>query len=410
MKSPTRKHVFIIEDASEAANVRALLGQHSYEVSPLDSAMESADGDAVYQIRNAIPAAKMRDAQSGHTEPEPRTRADLKGNYEGIVGESPQTFEMLKFIEQVAPTRATVLILGETGTGKEGIARALHLNGKSSEKVMVPVDCASLSSTMAVSELFGHEKGAFTDAHREKKGLFEEADGSTLFLDEIGELPLEAQAQLLRVIQEREFRHLGGTKQIHVNVRLVAATNRDLPAEVSAGNFRHDLYQRLSTLTLYVPPLREHPADIPLLAEHLLTVESEAEEIPRGTLSPEVLALLEGYDWPGNIRELQNAMKYAAIFANGGTILPKHLPKQFEGSQAQQVDFSAKVLKRESIHTVKFPLQQPLSAVLEAIEKACIEEALAQCNHNRTHAAKALGMNLRTFYHRLKRYGILQQN
>ena len=155
MKSPTRKHVFIIEDASEAANVRALLGQHSYEVSPLESALESADGDAVYQIRHAIPAAKMRDAQSGHTEPEPRIRADLKGNYEGIVGESPLVFEMLKYVEDVASTNATVLILGETGTGKEGIARAVHLNGKTPKKVLVTADCASIVDTLAESELFG---------------------------------------------------------------------------------------------------------------------------------------------------------------------------------------------------------------------------------------------------------------
>ena len=406
MKSPTRKHVFIIEDASEAANVRDLLGQHSYEVSPLESALESADGDAVYQIRHAIPAAKMRDVQSGHTEPEPRIRADLKGNYEGIVGESPLVFEMLKYVEDVASTNATVLILGETGTGKEGIARAVHLNGKTPKKVLVTADCASIVDTLAESELFGHEKGAYTGAEKVKPGLFEMAEGGTLFFDEIGELPLSIQAKLLRVLQEREFRHLGGTEQIHVNVRIVAATNRYLPDEVDAGRFRLDLYQRLSNFTIVVPPLRERREDIRMLAEHFLTVESEFEGFPRGTLSPAVCALFQTYDWPGNIRELQQTMMHAVVRSKGGVILPKHLPKQFEGSEAPQMDFPKGALRREAAHTVKVPLQIPLSEALKAAEKACIEDALTRCNQNRARAAEMLGMKERTFYNKLKHHGI----
>ncbi len=411
MESRNGKHVFIIEDASEAANVRTLLERHSYKVSPLVPALARADGDAVYHIRHAIPAARTVDTRAEHQasglmEPVPRTRSDLKGNYVGIVGEGPQVFKMLKFIEAVAPTNATVLILGETGTGKEGVARALHLNGKSREKDMVPVDCASLSSAMAVSELFGHEKGAFTDAYQEKKGLFEEADGSTLFFDEIGELPLEAQAVLLRVLQEREFRHLGGTKQIHVNVRIVAATNRYLPAEIEAGRFRQDLYQRLNTVMIEVPPLRERREDICLLAEHFLRFACESEGFPHSLLSPEVLAFLQTYDWPGNIRELQHAMDYAAIFAKGSPILPEHLPKHFEGPEVQQVDFPQEALKREAAHTVKVPLQTPLPEALKAIEKACIEDALARCDQNCAHAAKALGLKERTFYNKLERHGI----
>lgn len=407
MKSPNRKHVFITEDASEAANVRTLLEQDSYEVSPLDS----AGGDAVYQIRSAMPAAKTVDVQSGHTEPERRIRADLKGNYEGIVGESRQVFEMLKFIEDVAPTKATVLILGETGTGKEGVARALHLNGKSAEKEMVPVDCASLSLSMAVSELFGHEKGAFTDAYREKRGLFERAEGSTLFFDEIGELPMEAQAILLRVLQEREFRHLGGTELIHVNVRIVAATNRYLPDEVKARRFRLDLYQRLNLLTVVVPPLRERREDIRILAEHFLRAECESEGFPLGTLSPAVLALFQAYDWPGNIRELEHAMKRAVVLSKGGVILLEHLPKQFEEEEsgAQQMDAPKEASERESAHTVKFPLQTPLPETLKAVERACIEDGLTRCNQHRARAAKALGLEERTFYNKLKHHGFARK-
>lgn len=406
MKSPNRKHVFIIEDASEAANVRALLEQHSYEVSPLEPELDSADGDAVYQIRPAMSAAKTVDLQPGHTEPEPRIRADLKGNYEGIVGKSRQAFEMLKFIEDVAPTKKTVLILGETGTGKEGVARVLHLNGKSAEKEMVPVDCASLSPSLAASELFGHEKGAFTDAHREKKGLFEKADGSTLFFDEIGELPLDAQAILLRVLQEREFRHLGGTELIRVNVRIVAATNRYLPDEVEAGRFRLDLYQRLNLFTIVVPPLRERREDIHPLAEHFLRAECESEGFPHGTLSPAVLALFHAYDWPGNIRELQHAMGRAVVLSKGGVIFPKHLPEQFEGSGAQQMDFPKETSEREAAHTVKFPLQTPLPETLKTVERACIDDALTRCNQHRARAAKALGLKERTFYNKLEHHGI----
>ena len=406
MKSPNRKHVFIIEDASEAANVRTLLEQHSYEVSPLEPELDSADGDAVYQIRPAMPPAKTVDVRPGHTEQEPRIRADLKGNYEGIVGKSRQAFEMLKFIEDVAPTKKTVLILGETGTGKEGVARVLHLNGKSAEKEMVPVDCASLSSSLAASELFGHEKGAFTDAHREKKGLFEKADGSTLFFDEIGELPLDAQAILLRVLQEREFRHLGGTELIRVNVRIVAATNRYLPDEVEAGRFRLDLYQRLNLFTIVVPPLRERREDIRTLAEHFLRAECDSEGFPHGTLSPAVLALFHAYDWPGNIRELQHAMGRAVVLSKGGVIFPKHLPEQFEGSGAQQMDFPKETSEREAAHTVKFPLQTPLPETLKTVERACIDDALTRCNQHRARAAKALGLKERTFYNKLEHHGI----
>ena len=208
------------------------------------------------------------------------------------------------------------------------------------------------------------------------------------------------------MLQEREFRHLGGTEQIHVNVRIVAATNRYLPDEVDAGRFRLDLYQRLSNFTIVVPPLRERREDIRMLAEHFLTVESEFEGFPRGTLSPAVCALFQTYDWPGNIRELQQTMMHAVVRSKGGVILPKHLPKQFEGSEAPQMDFPKGALRREAAHTVKVPLQIPLSEALKAAEKACIEDALTRCNQNRARAAEMLGMKERTFYNKLKHHGI----
>ncbi|MGC9022268.1 MAG: nif-specific transcriptional activator NifA, partial [Dissulfurimicrobium sp.] len=254
-------------------------------------------------------------------------RAELHGRYarHNIVGSSKAMHEVLLAVEKVAPTRATVLILGESGTGKELIARAIHQASPRHERPFIKVNCAALPETLLESELFGHEKGAFTGATARKKGRFELADGGTLFLDEIGELPLSLQAKLLRVLQEQQFELLGGTQTITVDIRLIAATNRDLNMAVDNGSFRADLYYRLNVIPIVIPPLRNRKEDIPLLAEHFLR-ESNRQNNRNVRLSKEVLDLLMSYDWPGNVRELQNLIERLVIMADENYIQPSDIP------------------------------------------------------------------------------------
>jgi len=341
-------HIAIITDTADAENIRTLLEQNGYDIST-----ELKGGEAFHWITAAVPNATVvevqRPGQQRNRAPTvprskgTRARDALQGNYDSIIGNSQLVFKMLRDIEDFAPSPSSVLILGETGTGKELVAQALHKNGNNHpKKEMVVVDCAAAAEELIENELFGHEKGAFTGADTRHIGLIEEADGGTLFFDEIGELPLRLQAKLLRVLQEREIRHLGGTKQIHVDVRIVAATNRNLEEEVEKGRFRQDLYYRLNVLILHVPSLRERREDIPTLAEHFLATESSHQGYEVGSLSPEVLAMFQDYAWPGNIRELEHAMTYAIVRAKGEGILPKHLPAQFQGTQAHQVGTPSK--------------------------------------------------------------------
>jgi formate hydrogenlyase transcriptional activator len=236
-----------------------------------------------------------------------------------IVGESPALQSVLQEVSLVAPTDATVLILGETGTGKELIARAIHNQSNRSRCPFIRVNCAAIPASLIASELFGHEKGAFTGAVQRRLGRFEAANGGTIFLDEIGELPMETQITLLRVIQEREFERVGSSQPIAVDVRIIAATNRDLHAAVTAGTFRQDMFYRLNVFPIRVPPLRERVDDIPLLVEHL--VERYAQKIGRtfSTIKMNTIEILQAYDWPGNIRELQNVIERAVILCEGET-------------------------------------------------------------------------------------------
>jgi transcriptional regulator with GAF, ATPase, and Fis domain len=240
--------------------------------------------------------------------------------FEEIVGSSPPLRAVLSHLSKVAPTDSTVLITGETGTGKELIARAIHKRSPRSARAFVSVNCAAIPASLIASELFGHEKGAFTGALQRRQGRFELADGGTLFLDEVGELPADTQIMLLRVLQEREFERVGGSGPIRVNVRLIAATNRDLPAVVARGTFRADLFYRLNVFPLEVPSLRERRADIPVLVEYFMHRFSQRVGKRIRTLSKETSALLQAYDWPGNIRELQNVIERAVIIADSDTL------------------------------------------------------------------------------------------
>ncbi len=414
----TPSHVFIVADEATANEVRNILELHGYELSP--AASEPEDSDAFQQISAAVPettvvavqAVEQPDNRTLSTpRPDtPRTRADLKGTYPGIVGENRQVLAMFKDIENFAPLPYSVLILGETGVGKELAAQALHNQSDRRKEKLVVMDCGAIEPNLIGSALFGHEKGAFTDAHQQHIGYFEQADGGTLFLDEIGEIPLQAQPNFLRVIETGCFHRIGGTEDISVNVRVIAATNRELPREVQEKQFRADLYERLKTLTISVPPLRERPGDIPALAQHFLEKESRSHQLPLGELSAAALALLKTYAWPRNIRQLKNAMITAIVNAERGPILPRHLPAELQGQREPQEEVPEEAPKTDKTFVVKFPLKTKLEVALAAFEKACILNTLARYHDNRTHAAAALGIDLRTFNRRLTRHQIPHRN
>ena len=296
-----------------------------------------------------------------------------------LIAGDPKMLSVLELVRKVAPTNTAVLITGESGTGKEIIARCIHRNSPRSQRVFVPVNCAALSPTLIESELFGHERGAFTGAVGQHAGRFERAHGGTLFLDEIGELDGGLQAKLLRVLQEKTFERVGGNRQISADVRLIAATNRDLKQQVSQGKFREDLFYRLNTFPIDLPPLRERPADIRRLARFFL--ERSAKELGRTglSLSPEAESLLMAYTWPGNVRELENTMERLAILSEG-------------------------VIEA---HQLPFASGAPVRPVLfRDIERKAIEDALQDNGGNRTRAARQLGISLRTLQYRLKEYGL----
>ena len=410
-KAPS--HVFIVEDEAVADEVRNLLKQRGHELSPVASENPPTPegGDAYQCIAAAAPdstvavvqaAAQREDSALSNPRPNaPRSRADLKGTYPDIVGESWQVLGMLRDLERFARLPYSVLILGETGVGKELVAQALHNRSDRRNEKLVVVNCGAIEPGLMASAFFGHEKGSFTDAHRQHIGHFEEANGGTLFLDEIGEVPLGMQPRFLRTIETGIFRRLGGTEDISVKVRIIAATNRDLPREVQEKLFREDLYERLKTLTISVPPLRERPGDIPALAQHFAAKESEVHNLPLGKIGGETLALLKTYAWPRNIRQLKNAMITAIVNAEGGTILPAHLPAELQDSPPSQEAVPEESPQAEASYVVNFPLTTTLAETLAAFEKACILNALEQSQDNRTHAAAILGMKLRTFNRRL---------
>ncbi len=319
-------------------------------------------------------------------------KAELKGRYarHNIIGSSKAMHEVLLAVEKVAPTRATVLILGESGTGKELIARAIHQASPRQECPFIKINCAAVPETLLESELFGHEKGAFTGAAARKKGRFELADSGTLFLDEIGELPLSLQAKLLRVLQEQQFEPLGATRTVTVDVRLIAATNRSLDQAVNDGNFRADLYYRLNVIPIVLPPLRSRREDIPPLVEHFVR-ESNRLNGRNVRLSKDVLGLLIAYNWPGNVRELQNLIERLVIMADGDCIQPSDIPSFMSGDETCVLGAPAAG-------------RAPLS--LYEIERREIEDALTRNNWIQARAARALGLTQRQIGYKIKKYQI----
>ncbi|HIE03682.1 MAG TPA: sigma-54-dependent Fis family transcriptional regulator [Candidatus Latescibacteria bacterium] len=311
--------------------------------------------------------------------------------FDGIIGKSPRMCEVFGMIRKVAGTEANVLIVGESGTGKELVARSLHCRSTRADKPFVPVDCASIPENLLESELFGHEKGAFTSAHTSRPGLFEYADGGTLFLDEVSQMSLPLQAKLLRVLQERQFRRVGGRKLISVDVRVISATNRDLKKEVAEGKFREDLYYRLNVITISLPPLRERDGDISLLARYFLRKFSSTSGKPVRDISDEAMGMLERYHWPGNVRELQNVMERAVLLTEGEVITPQDLPPEVRSPQVPP-------------SWEELPYREAKRAWMERFEREYFLSLLRRHNGNISQAARAAGVSRKTIQRFLRSY------
>ncbi len=328
-----------------------------------------------------------------------KLRSELNETYrlEHIIGSGPAMENVRHMIRQAAPSDATVMILGESGTGKELVARALHHASPRAGKPFVDVNCAALTETLIESELFGHERGAFTSAISRRRGKFEQANSGSLFLDEIGDMPLSTQGKILRVLQERSFQRVGGEDHITVNVRVICATNRNIEEAVQTGAFRDDLFYRINLFAIEVPPLRERIADIPELARHFLAVSSRSGKYPARILSDAAIAALCEHRWPGNVRELQNTIERAMMVCPDEEIQVSHLP--------------ATVLQRprgnsQSAQSVSSKPSQNLVEAVEAFERAKIIEALEKCDWNKTQAARQLGVTRRILSYKMTTLGI----
>lgn len=325
-------------------------------------------------------------------------REDIKERYRFVIGKSPAAQAAIGMAETVAPVSTTVLLLGENGTGKEVIARFIHRRSPRNAHPFVAVNCAAISQELIESELFGHEKGAFTGAIIQKKGKFEMADGGTIFLDEIGELSPKLQVKLLRVLQEREFQRVGGTRDISVNVRIMAATNRDLRRAVQSGAFREDLYYRLNVVSITMPPLRERGDDIIELAYHFVDRYCKELKRPRLEVEPSVMELFKSYSWPGNVRELQNAIERAVVLCRGTKITKDDLPSdiRFQSPAGQ-----------DTILQIPASCEQlPMIEAMESFKHALIRQTLERVGGNQAEAARILGLERSNLSRLLKRLGL----
>ncbi|RMF58513.1 MAG: sigma-54-dependent Fis family transcriptional regulator [Calditrichaeota bacterium] len=364
-----------VENALEACR----LGANDYITKPF------GQEQLFFVIEKALQVQKLEQENS-------QLRQELVSKYrfENMVAKSSRMEDVLRMVGQVAQSDATVLILGESGTGKELIARAIHYNSPRKEKPLITVNCPSIPENLLESELFGHVKGAFTGAVKDRKGKFELADGGTIFLDEIGDLPESLQAKLLRVLQEQEFERLGDSQVIKVDVRVIAATNKDLFKQVQEGKFREDLYYRLSVVPIVLPPLRDRKEEIPYLVDFFLQRYGKGKQF---TITPEALEALQSYDWPGNIRELENAIERAVILANENQITLQSLPPHVTGA-----------LPQPTIARDVFSEMEDLS--LELLEKRAITEALRRSGGNQTRAAQLLNIPRHVLLYRMKKLGV----
>jgi len=351
----------------------------------------------IEELRLTVARALERKRLVAEQKSEP---SESKTHLQDIVGKSPVMLEVYKLVARVAASTATVLVEGESGTGKELVARAIHTHSPRAGAPFVPVNCTALTESLLESELFGHARGAFTGAVSAKRGLFETANGGTMFLDEIGDMGPKMQAQLLRTLQDGEVKPVGGSEPIRVDVRLVCATNKDLDEEVKAGRFREDLYFRINVVTVHLPPLRERREDVPILVAHFLAKLARRERRAAAAMSPETLKLLNAYTWPGNVRELENAIERAVAVAKGGVVLPSDLPPEVGGGAGTaaaiaaggggQGDAGGIIADRPS---------------LAELERRYIQLVLQESGGNKKKAAEKLGIDRRTLYRALEREG-----
>jgi len=327
----------------------------------------------------------------------------------GIVGKSPALGEVYRILGKVAPTDSTVLVTGESGTGKELLVRALHANSRRQGRPFVPVNCGAIPRELLESELFGHEKGAFTSAIRSRPGRFELADGGTIFLDEIGEMDLSLQVKILRVLQEKEFERVGGTKTMKVDVRIVAATNRDLEEEVRTGRFREDLFYRLNVIPLHLPPLRDRGEDILLLADHFLNRFCKQKQRKKMGLPPRSRELFLRYPWPGNVRELENFMERLSILCEHDEILPEDLPQKIldaAGIAGPEIHAAAAAPANGFVWPTIGHLREKafgLKEFLDQVEERLLLEALEEAGGVKNQAAEILGIKRTTLIEKLKK-------
>ena len=317
-----------------------------------------------------------------------------KYQFKNVIGQTPAMVQVYKTIAKVADTKSTVLLYGESGTGKELVARSIHFNSPRNQRPFIPVDCASLVETLLESELFGHVRGAFTGAVSAKKGLFEEAEGGTIFLDELANISLSMQTKLLRFLQEHEIKRVGGTENLKVDVRIIAATNQPLEPLVREGKFREDLFYRLNVVIVTIPPLRERKEDIPLLASHFIQKFSEEYKKAISHISPEALEALTQYSWPGNVRELENTIERAVIFSVHPILLPQDLPQKF---------LDALPGKNLGDLTEKYPFASDKYPSLKDLEKNYVLKVLRETKGNKKKAAEILGIDRTTLYRILEK-------
>jgi two-component system response regulator HydG len=374
------------------AEVVILTGHHT-----IKSAVAAMQAGAATYLTKPLDINELRTVVDKQTQSQrlARTNIELKKQlnekfgFEGLVGNCPQMHQVIDRLRQIAPTSATVLISGESGTGKELVAKALHLNSPRKNKPFVPLNCAALSENILESELFGHIKGAFTGADRERKGWFEHANGGTLFLDEVGDIPLSTQVKLLRSIESGEIIRVGSNEPVKVNVRLVSATNRDLARAIADGKFRQDLYHRLKVVSIKLPPLRARREDIPLLIDHFLKEFTASHHRTITSVSPAARRALAAHEWPGNVRELRNTIESMVVIDSDGVLDTNDLPDDFHAGP-------------ESSDTPSSGSATLVGKTLDEIETYYIAETLKLTGGNREEAAKILRIGERTLYRKIK--------
>jgi two-component system response regulator HydG len=372
-----------VETAVEAMK----LGAFDFLTKPFAPEVVRLKVERALELAGARRARRRLEAQNEYL----RGQAEERYEFAELVGGSEKMQKVFRTVERVAPTDSSVFIAGESGTGKELVARAVHNLSKRASGPFIKVNCGALTETLLESELFGHERGAFTGAVKTKLGRFELADGGTLFLDEIGDVPLSMQVKLLRVLQEQEFERVGGEQTIKVDVRVVSATHKDLESEVAAGRFRQDFYYRLHVVPLELPPLRDRRDDVPLLVQHFIAkLGPRTNPAVRG-IADDALGRLMAYGWPGNVRELENVIEQALVFADGSSIGVAALPGFLQGASEDRLEV---------------PREMSLPEILEDLERQLILKAFRKANGVKTETARLLGIKTSALYYKLDKYGI----